>query len=143
MDPRLVGGKLAYGFRRNFLLRARTFIVDDDFLTVSTNSTQSDERVQALLDDLTRRFPTARIYLMGTSAGSDATLRLAGYLSERIAGEIHTSAPQAINDFDARKYKNRHLIVHHRNDSCRFTPFSAARASQERCMAGRVFNRSI
>jgi hypothetical protein len=132
MDPRIVDGRLQYGFRGNFLIRVRPLIVDNEFATVSTNTTRSPERMQALLDDLKRRFPAAQIYLMGTSNGSDATMRLATYLSERIAGVIHTSSPPAIRDFDGRQYKNRQLIVHHRYDDCRYTPFSAARISHER-----------
>jgi hypothetical protein len=34
------------------------------------------------------------------------------------AGEIHTSSLNKIHEFDARKYKNRQLVVHHRNDGC-------------------------
>ena len=132
VDPRMENGKLVYGFRGNFLLRARPFIVDGEFATVTTNSTQSEERIQAVLDDLKRRFPGARIYLMGTSNGTGPTMALARYLSDKIAGEIHTSSLNGIYDFDARKYKNRHLILYHKNDSCRATPFSAAKASHER-----------
>jgi hypothetical protein len=40
-------GRLVYGFKGNFLLRARPFIVDDEFATVTTNSTHSEERIQA------------------------------------------------------------------------------------------------
>lgn len=132
MDPKVVEGRLEYGFRLNFLIRVRPLIVDSEFATVSTNSTRSQERIQALLDDLKRRFPAAQIYLMGTSNGSDATMRLAAYLSERIAGVIHTSSPQTISGFDARQFSNRQLAVHHRYDGCRFTPFSGARTSHER-----------
>jgi hypothetical protein len=132
VEPRMQDGTLAYGFKGNFLLRARPFIVDDEFATVTTNTTRSPERIQAVLDDLKRRFPAARIYLMGTSNGSAATMALAGYLSERIAGEIHTSSHSEIYSFDARKYKNRHLIVHHKRDTCRSTPFFAAEAAHER-----------
>lgn len=132
MDPRMEGGKLAYGFKGNFLIRSRPHIVDDEFATVSTNSTQSEERVQAVLDDIKRRYPEARIYLMGTSNGTGPSMALAGYLSDRIAGEIHTSSLNAIRGFDARKFKNRHLVVHHKNDSCNWTTFDAALASHEK-----------
>jgi hypothetical protein len=99
---------------------------------VTTNSTQSEERIQAVLDDLGRRFPEARIYLVGTSNGTWSTMALAGYLSDKIAGEIHTSSLNGIYDFDARRYKNRQLVVHHKDDACRVTPFSAAKASHDR-----------
>ena len=132
VEPRMQDGVLLYGFKGNFLLRARPFIVDDEFATVTTNTTHSPERVQVLLDDLKRRFAGAQIYLMGTSNGSAATMALSGYLSERIAGVIHTSSHSEIYGFDTRKYKNRHLIVHHKRDTCRSTPFFAAEAAHER-----------
>lgn len=131
MDPRLENGKLVYGFKGNFLIRSRPLIVDGEFATVSTNSTRSEERIQAVLDDIRRRYPEARIYLMGTSAGTDATRVLSGYLSGRIAGVIHTSSMNAIRGLDPRKYGNRHLIVHHKGDTCPWTTFSSALASHE------------
>jgi hypothetical protein len=132
VNPRMVDGKLVYGFRGNFLLKSRPFIVDDEFVTVTTNSTQIEERIQAIIDDLKTRFPAVQIYLMGTSKGTFDTMALAGYLSDRIAGEIHTSSLQGIAGFNAKKYGNRHLVVHHRDDACRSTPFAAARASHDR-----------
>jgi len=131
MDPRVENGKLVYGFRGNFLIRSRPHIVDHEFATVSTNSSRSEERIQAVLDDIKRRYPEARIYLMGTSNGTDPTRVLAGYLADRIAGVIHTASLGAIRGLDARKYRNRHLLVHHRNDPCHATPFSAAAASHQ------------
>lgn len=132
VDPRMVNGKLVYRAKNNFLLRARPFLVDEKFAAVATNSTSSPERVQAVLDDLKRRFPEARIYLMGTSRGTLDTMALAGYLSTRIAGEIHTSSFAAVASFDATEYRNRQLLVHHEDDGCRVTPVGAAQRSHER-----------
>jgi hypothetical protein len=132
VNPRFEGGKLVYGYAGNFLVRSRHHLVDDEFATVTTNTTRVEEQVQTVLDDIARRFPKAQVYLMGTSNGTYATMELADYLSERIAGEIHTSSLQRIYGFDARKYKNRHLVVHHKRDTCRVTPFNAAEASHER-----------
>jgi hypothetical protein len=127
----LEDGKLVYGFKGNFVMRARKEIVDDEFVTVATNSTSSKTRMQTLLDDLKIRFPAAQIFLMGTSRGTDHTMALAAYLSERIAGEIHSSSMRSVASFDARKFKNRHLLVHHRNDGCHASPFSFAEYSHE------------
>jgi len=131
VNPSIVDGQLVYSARGNFLMRARKWIVDDEFATVATNAISSEERVQAVIDDLNARFPAAKLFLVGTSRGTDDTMRLAGYLSDKIAGEIHTSSMQRIATFDPKKYANRHLIVHHRNDSCRVTPFSAAEYSHD------------
>jgi hypothetical protein len=132
VDPRMENGKLVYGYRGNFLVRSRKFIVDDQFATVTTNTTQSEERVQAVLDDVKTRFPGAKIYLMGTSSGTYATMALARYLSDKIAGEIHTSSLNGIYNFDARKYKNRQLVVHHAKDGCHLTLFGPAKESHDK-----------
>src|SRR5262249_37606782 len=109
VNPRMEGDRLVYGFRGHFLVRSRALLADPDFATVTTNTTHDPERVQALLDELKRRFPQAKVYLMGTSNGTAATMALAGYLSERIAGVIHTASLGEIYRFDARQYKNRQL----------------------------------
>lgn len=67
VDPHMEDGKLVYKAKNNFLLRVRNYFVDDEFVTVTTNSTQSPERIQTIIDDLKKRFPIARIYLIGTS----------------------------------------------------------------------------
>lgn len=117
VNPRMEDGKLAYDSKDNSLIRARTLMIDDQFATVATNATQETDRIQTLLDDLHRRFPTAKIYLVGTSRGTFDTMALAGNLSDKIAGEIHTSSMSGIASFDAKKYENRHLVVHHRYDT--------------------------
>lgn len=132
VDPHMEGQKLVYGKTGNFLLRARPFLVDSEFATAATNSTQVPERIQAVIDDLGVRFPEVKIYLMGTSRGTFDTMRLAEYLSDKIAGEIHTSSLNSIAAFDGKRYKNRHLIVHHRKDTCRVTPFGSAEYSHTR-----------
>jgi hypothetical protein len=132
MDPHMQDGKLVYGMRGNFLIRSRPLLVDKEFATVATNTTTSEERVQAVLDDIKRRYPAAKIYVMGTSNGTYGTMRLAGYLSGRVAGVVHTSSLNAISRFDSREYKNRQLIVSHVGDVCRATRFSASKDSHER-----------
>jgi len=129
VDPHMEDGILVYSAKDNFLLRARTFVVDDEFVTVATNATQSEDRIQGVIDDLMKRFPNVKIYLVGTSRGTFDTMALAEYLSDKIAGEIHTSSMQSIASFDARKYPNRHLVVHHRHDTCKETPFASAESS--------------
>jgi pimeloyl-ACP methyl ester carboxylesterase len=132
MNPRMRDGNLVYGFAGNFLLRARQYFVDEDFATVATNTSNSEARIQAVLDDIKRRFPEAKIYLAGTSNGTGATMKLAGYLQDRIAGVIHTSSRAQIYSFDAKEFRNRQLVVHHVNDWCWATPYSAARRSHEK-----------
>jgi hypothetical protein len=121
-----------YGFKGNFVIRTRKFLVDDEFATAATNATQSPERIQAILDDLKHRFPAAKIYLMGTSKGTHDTMALAGYLSDRVAGEIHTSSMSDVANFDAKHYKNRQLLVHHKHDGCFVTGYNNAEASHNK-----------
>lgn len=132
MNPHLDNGRVVYGFGGNFLIRGREFLVDDDFATVATNTTSDEPRVQALIDDIRQRFPKVQIYLMGTSRGTIATVKLAPYLSGRIAGVIHTSSMgSSIYSFNAKDYKNRQLIVHHRNDQCRVTRYNSAERAHD------------
>ena len=132
MNPRMEDGKLRYGFGGNFLIRARPFFVDLDFATVSTNSSDSETRMLGLLEDLKRRFPDAKVYLAGTSNGTGPTMRLAGFLQDKVAGVIHTSSRAQIYSFNGKEYRNRQLVVHHINDWCRVTPYSAALRSHEK-----------
>lgn len=131
MNPRMKDGALVYAYRGNFVIRTRPLLVDDEVATVATNASQSKERIQAVIDDINSRFPGVKIYLMGTSKGTFDTMHLAEYLSERIAGVIHSSSLSQISTFNATAYKNRHLIVHHKNDGCFATPFSAAEHSHK------------
>ena len=132
VDPRMEEGKLIYGARGNFLVRSRPHLVDQEFASVLTNTTVSEERIQAVLDDVKRRFAEAKVYVMGTSNGTGATMRLADYLSGRVAGVIHTSSLNTISRFDSRPFKNRHLIVTHVGDVCRNTLYSASKDAHER-----------
>lgn len=131
VNPRIEDGNLVYEKRGNFLLRSRKFLVDNEFAAVTTSSTQVEQNVQALLDDLHARFPGAAIFLMGTSRGTYDTMALADYLADKVAGEIHTSSLSQIAYFDARKYPNRHLVVHHKLDACRSTPYGSAARSHD------------
>lgn len=132
LNPRMQDGKLVYGYAGNFLLRARPHFVDADFATIATNASASEERIQAVLEDIFRRFPQAKVYLAGTSNGTHSTMKLAGYLQDRIAGVIHTSSRAQIYSFDAKQFRNRQLVVHHASDWCRVTPYSAALRSHEK-----------
>jgi hypothetical protein len=132
MNLRMEDGKIKFGLYGNFLIRSRPLFVDRDFATVSTNATGSEERVQVLLDDLERRYPGAKVYFIGTSNGTGPTMKLAEFLQDKVAGEIHTSSRAQVYSFDGKAYRNRQLVVHHINDWCRVTPYSAAKRSNEK-----------
>ena len=136
MNLRMEGDSIKFDLIHNFLIRARPLFVDSEFATVSTNATSNQKRVAALLDDINRRFkrrsPIAQVYFIGTSNGTGPTMRLAEFLQDKVAGEIHTSSLSQIDSFDGKAYRNRHLAVHHINDWCPVTPYSAAKRSNEK-----------
>lgn len=132
LEPHMEGDTLEFRAKGNFLIRSRSLFGSGDFAAVSTDATASEERMQALIDDIHQRFPIAAIYLLGTSRSTEATMRLAPYLSERIAGVIHTSSMKEIMWFDTRPLKNRQLIVHHRNDTCKVTRYDAAQTAAQK-----------
>jgi hypothetical protein len=132
VDPHREEGQLVYALKGNFLLRARKHMVDAEFATVTTNASPSEERIQGVISDITQRFPQAQIYLMGTSNGTFATMSLAGYLADKIAGVIHTSSLSRIYSFNAKEYKNRQLVVHHKEDGCHATLFDSAQGAHEK-----------
>lgn len=132
VNPHYEDGVVKYQMADNFLLRARKFIVDQEFATVAMDTTQSEARIQAVVDDIRRRMTGSKIYLVGTSTGTFDTMKLAGYLADKIEGEIHTSTLLSVASFDGPSYRNRQVLVHHKNDGCRLTPFEAAEASHLR-----------
>ena len=132
VGPEIRQDKLVMRAKGNFLIRSRALFADQDFAAVSTDATSSPERMTALLDDLARRFPKAAVYIIGTSRSTYATMRLAESLDGRVAGFVHSSSMNPIAVFDPRALKSRHLIVHHRNDTCRVTGYASAASSHER-----------
>ncbi|HXA48633.1 MAG TPA: hypothetical protein VNW52_13440 [Burkholderiaceae bacterium] len=132
LEPHMEDGKLRFLAGGNFLIRSRVLFADDDFATVSTDATGSAERMQAIVDDVQSRFPGAQIYIVGTSRSTFSTMQLAVSLDGKVAGFIHTSPMDGIYSFDTRNFKSRHLLVLHRDDSCRAThPSSAIHAHEK------------
>ena len=125
-------GKLVYGKKNNFLSRARTYLVDDEFATVLTDTSDDLQRFRVLAADLKARFPGAALYLIGTSRGTGATMTLAPRIDDLVAGIAHTSSLKDIRHFDPSGLKAKQLIVHHEDDGCARTPYHAAKRSAER-----------
>ncbi|MCI6529736.1 MAG: hypothetical protein MR428_01385 [Mesosutterella sp.] len=125
-------GRIVYRKKDNFLLRARSAAVDEEFAAAAADSTTNLGRFRCLASDLKARFPSADLYLIGTSRGTRSTMSLAPDIQDVVKGVIHTSSLSMIADFDTRKLKNRQLIVHHRRDGCEATDFESARRSAEK-----------
>jgi len=125
-------GKLQFGFAGNFLIRSRNQFCDSQFTTASTNSTESPERMGALVNDLQTRFPNAKICMVGTSRSTYSTMGLAEMFDGKIDCIIHTASMNQIARFDTRKFKSRHLMVHHKNDPCHLTTYASTQSNHER-----------
>ncbi len=130
MNPRMVDGKLVFGFAGNFLIRSRGLFADGRFVAASTDATSTPARISAIAQDLQRRYGGIAIYVIGTSRSTEATMSLAAPLDGQVAGFVHTSSMNGIATFDPRKFRSRHLVVYHRMDACRVTKPSASAASR-------------
>jgi hypothetical protein len=125
-------GKLQFDFAGNFLIRSRNRFCDTQFSTASTNSTESPERIEALINDLQKRFPKAQICMVGKSRSTYSTMGLAEKFDGKINCIIHTASMNQIARFDTRKFKSRHLMVHHKNDPCHLTTYASTQSNHER-----------
>ena len=108
--------------------------MDDDFR--SGRSHRAD--VQAVLADLSRRFPAIPVFLVGTSRGTVSAAYVASAIDSGVAGTVLTASTYlpsgrrslyggaGLSDFDFSSVKTRLLLVHHRNDGCSLTPYRAA-----------------
>jgi hypothetical protein len=132
LSPYLQDGKLIFQLAGNFLIRSRELFADSETVVISTDSSGSAERVQAILDDLNKRYPHLEIYIVGTSRGTYSTMQLAQRIDGQVSGFIHTSSMSSISGFDTRNFKSRHLLVHHLNDGCHLTSYAGAKANHEK-----------
>ncbi|HTR87163.1 MAG TPA: hypothetical protein VMI56_21960 [Reyranella sp.] len=129
MSPRLVNGKVVFNGGGNFLIRSRAIFAEGPFVAASTDATSTPGRILAITADLEKRFGPLKIYVVGTSRSTEATMALSGPLDGRVAGFVHSSSVNAISSFDPRKFKSRHLIVLHRMDGCKVTKPAMGEAS--------------
>jgi hypothetical protein len=132
LDPEVVDGRLVSSLSGNFLIRSRALFADNRTVAISTNATDDSERMGAIVLDAANRFPGAKLYVIGTSRSTLATMDLAVSMDGKVAGFIHSSSMSGIADFDTRNLKSRQLIVHHINDQCRETPYGSAVRNHER-----------
>lgn len=125
------GGSGSMHLYGNFLVRSRKLFADSETMVVTTDSTISPERINAIVKALSANYPKLKVYMIGTSNGSFSTMRLGERMDGQLAGFIHTSSLAAIGSYDTRTFKSRHLIVHHERDGCRLTPFAPAKNNHD------------
>ena len=124
------GGKgIMYPQNGNFLIRSRAVFAEGPFVSASTDATNKPERIMAIANDLQRRYPGVKVYVIGTSRSTVATMALARPLDGKVAGFVHSSSMNPISSFDPRGLKSRNLIVLHKRDACSATKPSNGVAS--------------
>jgi len=132
MSPRVDNnGKLTFSMGGNFLIRSRALFAEGPFVAASTDATSTPDRILAIVADLQRRYPGVKVYVVGTSRSTEATMALARPLDGKVAGFVHSSSMNPISSFDPRGLKSRNLIVLHKRDACTVTKPSNGVASNK------------
>lgn len=157
-----IDGEIAWDKTGNsFLVINKDRFVDDE-TAVAVVDAPSDQRefgytpkirksaehaadVRGVVADLKNRFPAARVFLIGTSQGSTSAAYAGKALGKDIAGVVLTAsvfaaAPASwrllhdpnLSDFDFAQVQAPLLIVHHVDDRCVATPYSAAEKLADR-----------
>ena len=139
-------GPPKFGPTANFLVRIRDQLVDADVADVIVDSPSDklpqgmgdDFRlgadhladIRALIDDVKKRFPSAKIYLVGTSRGTISAAALGAKLGDSVQGVVLSStvtnrgkAGEGLSRFDYSTIKVPLLFVHHRDDGCALSPY--------------------
>ena len=136
----------SFGPATNFLIRIRSQMTDVDIAEAIVDS-PSDQLpqgmtdnfrfgadhladIRALVADLRKRFPNAKIDLMGHSRGTVSAAVLAAKLGAEVQGVILASTitkqdkqGRALATFNFATIKIRVLLVHHREDGCTPNPY--------------------
>jgi hypothetical protein len=126
LNPYMLDDKLMFDYRGNFLIRSRHLFTDHETVAVSTDASQSAERMTALVNDVKQRYPGVKIYFAGTSRSTIDSMTLSKRMGNQAEGYIHTASMNVIGKFDTTQAAGRHLIVHHVKDGCRLTGFGWA-----------------
>ncbi len=146
---------LSFPKATNMLLRIRSQLADADIADVivdapsdhlfggmEDNFRESADHatdIRAVIADVHKRYPDARVFLIGTSRGSISAANLGVTLADVVAGTILTSTVTsfdkmgpALSRFDFAKLTVPTLLVHHVNDGCATSPYAGARALASR-----------
>jgi pimeloyl-ACP methyl ester carboxylesterase len=144
-----LAGKTApvkFGSAANFLIRVRSHLVDADVAEVIVDAPSdklpqgmSDEfrmgsehlaDTRAVLADVRKRFPEAKLFLVGTSRGTISAAALAAKLGSEVQGAILTTTVTnrdrhgpGLSTFNFASIKVPVLLVHHREDQCPMSPY--------------------
>lgn len=142
-------GAIKFELGSNFVIRARHLFAGQDAAAASFDA-PSDERLRfedgfrtsnapaqdigAVIDDLKRRFPAARIVAVGNSASTTGVAHLAKNLPDKIDRAVLTATVTGasfnigmwgLGRFDFAQIKQPLLFVHHLYDTCNKSPYRA------------------
>lgn len=149
LRKRAEAGSVKFGPAANFLVRVRDQMADADVADAIVDSPSdalpdgmSDAfrmgkdhaaDIRAAIRDLNTRFPTAKIFLIGTSRGTISAAALGASLSDLVQGVVLASTVTnadrvgaALSGFDFATIKVPVLLVHNRDDGCRTSPYAGA-----------------
>jgi pimeloyl-ACP methyl ester carboxylesterase len=139
------GGNFLVRWRKSFVARGipvGLIDVPSDSQGMSDHFRMSQRHfddVAAVADDLQRRFPGTRLFLIGTSRGTVSAGYAGAALAPRLAGVVLTSsifkatrAGSGLAGFDFTVIKTPLLFVHHVDDSCHVTPYFTAKSLAEK-----------
>jgi hypothetical protein len=102
-------------------------------------STQHATDIAAVVDDLRKRFPDAKLFLVGTSRGTVSAAYTGLALGNKVDGVVLTStvfnanrAGAGVAGIDFSSFKAPLLFVHHREDACNVCPYTGAQRLADR-----------
>jgi hypothetical protein len=147
-------GALRLREKNNFLVRARSLFVDDQFATALVDapsdqpggysdafraSPRHAQDVARIAADLQTRFPAAKLVLVGTSRGTISSAYVGRDLRDTWDAVVHTSTLTSpargqatpLIGFDYGSISARQLFVHHADDACFLCSFAAAKRIAE------------
>jgi alpha/beta superfamily hydrolase len=147
------GSMISSKLTGNFLIRARRWLADGTIATLvvdcqsesgdecSSGYQASKERqqdVQKLINEVKKRTPSIKeVWLVGTSMGTISSSFMPSHDSEAYAGAIHTAtitepyiknSYRELGGFDYKTAKIPQFFIHHKNDPCPITTYSAAKS---------------
>lgn len=139
-------GALRFGPGANFLVRVRDEFATADMADALVDapsdqlpngmddgfrmSDQHAQDVSAVVADLLKRYPGSKVYAMGTSRGTTSAATLAARHPELFGGIVLSSTVTVadrmgpnLSRFDWSSRRVPVLLVHHRDDGCRSSPY--------------------
>lgn len=132
LKPKEEDGRIVLANNANFLIRSRALFADNETVVVATDSVLSSARMQSIVADIKDRFgKDVKIWIFGSSSSTQTTMWVSKDLDGQVTGFVHTSSVAQIAWLNTKDSKSKHLIVHHKNDLCRLTPYSAAKNAAE------------